>query len=181
MLAVAVVGRPVRRIRDCLWQSFVKSFFVGLLFWFAFGPLIALLALTIIGIPVAFIVLPIATFFGILLGIIGLSQLVGEKTAGLFGGIVSGQFRQVIFGITILQFLWIIMSILMKPTSSVTEGFATLFLVIAIVVWSIGTTAGVGAVILTRFGSRECRRPETIAPGVEQPPPPTPPPLKSDE
>ncbi|MEW5924648.1 MAG: hypothetical protein AB1746_11735, partial [Candidatus Zixiibacteriota bacterium] len=59
-----------------------------------------------------------------------------------------------------------------------------LFLVLSIIIWSIGTTAGIGAVLLTRFGRRECRASievEIKFDGMKPPPPPpTPPPLSTE-
>ncbi|MEP0828658.1 MAG: hypothetical protein HRF51_09065, partial [bacterium] len=78
----------------------------------------------------------------------------------------------------------IIMSIFMLSPSGLGDGLATLFLVLAIIIWSIGITAGLGTVVLTRFGTRDCEKSVTISVRMDSfspPPPPSPPPLKGDE
>lgn len=183
LLAVAVISRPIGRLKACLESGFIRSFFIGLLIWFAIGPAIGLLSLTIIGIPIAAIGLPIALVLAIILGIVGLGQLAGEKVSRYFGGPRKSQLVQVVLGIGVLYAFWILMSLFMASPSSVSQGFATLFLVLAIVTWSIGVTSGLGAIVLTRFGSRDYRagappkiRVETAPP----PPPPSPPPLSQN-
>jgi hypothetical protein len=177
LLGVAIAPKSIQRIKDCLTQSFVKSFILGLLFWVAFAPLFGLLCLTIIGIPVAIIGLPIATLLGILLGIIGLGQLIGFLLSKRFGIAGKSQLSNTIFGLFILDSVWLIMSLFFIAPTGTAQGFATLFLVISIIVWSVGVSAGVGAVILTRFGSRVYRKGVPFRQQAKTPPPPTPPPL----
>lgn len=183
MMATVIVPRPIERIQVCLQKSFIRSLFVGLFVWFAFAPALALLILTIIGIPIALIALPIALVLAILLGTISLGGLVGQKALGRIGRMGKSQSADIVLGILILDSLWIIMSIFMISSSPATDVFATLFLVLSIVVWSIGVTAGLGAVLLTRFGRRDCKGAITIKVTVDQtptPPPPSPPPLSTD-
>jgi hypothetical protein len=186
-LAMAVLSRPINRIKVCLEKRFIKSFLLGLFFWFALIPLFGLLCLTIVGIPVALIALPLATTSAIVMGIIGLCQMVGQKLGKSFGIPHKSQLSQVLLGILILDAFWIIMSLFFISRTGLSHGFAILFLVLAIVIWFIGTTAGIGGVILTRFGSRDCK--EALVIRVEMggesdqmppPPPPSPPPLTKD-
>ncbi|UCD95107.1 MAG: polymer-forming cytoskeletal protein [Candidatus Zixiibacteriota bacterium] len=185
LLLVAVSSGAVKRVKTCIEASFVRSFFVGLLAWFAFVPAFALLILTIIGIPVALVALPLATLLAVILGIAGLGQFVGEKMSRYLGQAGKSQLGHVILGIIVLNAFWLLMSLFLIKPGSVSQGFATLFLVLSIVIWGIGTSVGVGAAILTRFGSRDRRRPVTVQVEVgtttPPPPPPTPPPLSSDE
>jgi len=182
LLVLSISSKAVERVKTCISVSYVRSFFVGLLFWFAIGPLIALLALTIIGIPVAVFVLPLATAGGAVLGVFGLSLLIGEKVADKMGKSDSGRVKKFIYGLFVLESTWLIMSLLMMSASDVNQGFATFFMVLSIVVWSIGSTTGIGASILTRFGTRECEASFKVEIHAKSaPPPPTPPPLKTDE
>jgi len=188
IITIAVAPKSIGRVKVCLEKSFFKSFLIGLLFWIAFLPLFSLLILTIIGIPVAILALPLGTALAVILGITGLSQLVSERLSGLWNGRGQSQFINVVLGVLILYSLWIIMSLFYASPAGVSQGFATLFLVLAIVGWSIGLTAGIGGVILTRFGSRDCKEGITITIKTDSkpdyfhpPPPPSPPPLNPDE
>jgi hypothetical protein len=75
----------------------------------------------------------------------------------------------------------------MAMPSGAARFFDILFLVISIILWSIVVSAGLGAVVLTRFGSRDCKRIREqdiqikVAATPSKPPPPSPPPLKKDE
>jgi hypothetical protein len=152
---------------------------------FLFAPLFALLCLTIIGIPLAIFVLPIALLLAILLGIIGLGYLIGEKVTHRFGMSPTSQLTQVMIGLTVFFLPWIIMSLLMMSHSSFNLGLATFFMVIAIIINSLGVLTGLGSVIFTRFGSRDCEKVRRMSVQViitpTPPPPPSPPPLKSDD
>jgi hypothetical protein len=183
LLAVAIAPRPIERVKCCLRLSFIKSFFVGFLIWIAFGPFFGLLCLTIVGIPIAILALPMVTLLAVILAIVGLSQLTGEKFSKYVGGSFSSRLGQTILGILILDSFWIFFSMFHASSSDVAQGFATFFLVLAIIIWSIGLTAGMGAIMLTRFGSRDCRKiiVDELKPDyVQPPPPPTPPPLSSN-
>ncbi|PKK84241.1 MAG: hypothetical protein CVT49_04545 [candidate division Zixibacteria bacterium HGW-Zixibacteria-1] len=183
LLAIAIFSRPVDRVKVCLQKSFFKSFFAGLLIWVAYTPVMGLLVLTIIGIPVALIAMPILVTLAAILGVIGFSQLVGEKMSKYIGGISKSQVWQVLLGITLLEVFWILMSLFYIKPGGVGEGFAILFMVLSIIIWSIAVTAGVGAVFLTRYGRRECKASIDIEIRIDgvKPPPPTPPPLSPDK
>ncbi|MEW5925783.1 MAG: polymer-forming cytoskeletal protein, partial [Candidatus Zixiibacteriota bacterium] len=71
LLVIAIFPRPAERIKACLQKSFIKSFLVGLMIWIAFAPVMGLLILTIIGIPVALVAMPILLFLALILGFIG--------------------------------------------------------------------------------------------------------------
>jgi len=183
-LATAIMPKPISRLHDCMQTRFLKSFLTGFLVWILFAPLFALLCLTIIGIPIAIFALPIALVLALILGIVALGQTFGEWAGKYFGGQSGTQLPHVIFGLAILYAPWIIMSLLRISPSSVSRGFSIPFLIISIIIWSIGVTAGLGSVVLTRFGSRDCSRAKKISIRLEvvpSPPPPSPPPLKSDE
>jgi hypothetical protein len=186
LLAVTIASRPITRIKECLEHFPLKSFFVGFGFWLVLGPLMGLLILTIIGIPVAVFVLPMALIIAAVMGIIAFSQLVGHKSEKFLGGISGSQIKKVILGLLLLYLTWIFMSLFMISRSGVSSGFGVFFMVISIVIWSVVISMGVGAVIMTRFGTRSCRAATTgvkvgIDVGRVTPPPPSPPPLRTDD
>lgn len=190
LIGIGVAPKPINRVKDCLEKQFARSFLIGFAGWFALAPLMGILVLTIIGIPVAVLVLPIALFLGIVLGVLGASQLTGQLS-GRFLGMTNGSpVKQIIPGLVILFTAWLIMAALFSLSSGVADGFATFFMVIAIIIWSVIVSAGIGAVVLTRFGTREYKKPSNddirvrvnIRPSPKPPtPPPTPPPLKPDD
>jgi len=184
LVTAAIARKPIERIKTCIQVSFLKSFFVGLLIWIGYGPFFGLLCLTIIGIPVAVLALPLITILAIILAIVGLSQWTGEKFSNLFGGAFASRLGRIILGILILEAGWILFSLFYASSAGVAQGFATFFLVISIIVWSIGLTTGIGAILLTRFGSRDCRKvvmDDMRKDFMQPPPPPTPPPLSSSD
>lgn len=184
LLAVAIVPNSINHLEKCLQTYFLRSFFFGFAAWFLFGPIFALLCLTIIGIPVAIFVLPLALVLGVILGSIGLGQFVGRRLGQILSTSFNSQLLKIVFGLTVLYIPWIMMSLFMLSASKLSEGLATLFMVLAIIIWAIGITAGLGTVVLTRFGTRDCEKAVTISVKLDSfspPPPPSPPPLKGDE
>ncbi len=187
-LAVAIVPKPLTRIRDCLEVHPVKSFFIGFAVWILFAPAFALLCLTIVGIPVAIFVLPLGLLVAVILGSIGLGQFVGEKADRHLGRKFSSQLTQAMSGLIILYSAWIVMSLFRINPTGTSYVFSTLFLVLAIVIWSLGVTAGLGAVVYTRFGTKAREQTQKMTftfqafqtPTPPTPPPPSPPPLKPD-
>jgi hypothetical protein len=110
-LSSAIVPKQVQNIRNCIRMSFAKSFFIGLAVWFGLGPLIVLLTLTIIGIPVAIFVLPIALVLAILLGIVGFSRYMGERLKRYITWQGDSQLRNILVGLGALYVSWILMSL----------------------------------------------------------------------
>lgn len=186
LILVTVAPRPIDRAKMCLQTCFVKSFFTGLLVWILIAPVIALLCLTIIGIPVAVIVIPLALVGAFLMGVIGLSQFIGATIGRINVDSKGTQLLAALVGLVIYSLPWLLAGFLQMTSSSLFNGFATFFNVISIIIWSVGITAGIGAVFMTRFGNRDCRK--ILLQRINQdwasmhpaPPPPTPPPLKSD-
>jgi len=183
LIGAGVVPRHIERVSQCLEKQFAKSFLIGFAGWLALGPLMAILVLTIIGIPVAILVLPVALIIGVILGIIAVSQRTGRLVAKYIGWKSDLQLKQILSGLTILYSAWIFMSLLMVSTAGAVEGFAVFFMVIAIIIWSIAVSAGIGAVVLTRFGTRDPKKISIsrVTVRVETPPPPTPPPLNPND
>lgn len=190
LIGIGVASKPINRVKICLEQQFAKSFLIGFAGWFALGPLIGILVLTIIGIPLAVLVLPLGLIAGIILGILGACQLTGQLSGRYFGMKNESLIKQLLPGLIILFSAWILMSLFMISSSGVAEGFSTLFMVIAIIIWSVVVTTGIGAVVLTRFGTREYKKLDrdeikvhvNIRPAPKPPtPPPTPPPLNPED
>jgi len=183
-LSVAIAPRPINRMHLCLDIHFFKSLLTGFIAWVLLGPAFALLCLTIIGIPAAVFILPLAVILAMVMGSLALAQLVGERIDNFLGARYKSQLLHLVAGLIILYFSWILMSVFNIAPTSMSETLGTLFMVLAIIIWSIGVTAGIGAVIITRYGSRDCEKgigtTMTIQATPPTPPPPTPPPLKTE-
>jgi hypothetical protein len=181
-IGVAIAPRQMNRVRDCIRKHFLKSFIVGFGVWLAVAPAFAFLCLTIIGIPVAIFALPLALILAIILGILALSQSVGEKVDEMLGGRYKSQLLHFMSGLIIIYIAWVLAAVFSVTPSKAADAMGTLFLVLAIIFWSIGATAGLGAILLTRYGTRDCDKAleVSIKLDVSPPPPPTPPPLKSE-
>lgn len=183
-LSAAIAPRPINRLHLCLDIHFLKSFLIGFIAWILLGPAFALMCLTIIGIPVAIFILPLAVALAIVMGSLALAQLVGERIDNFLGGRYKSQLLHLVAGLIILYFSWILMSVFNISPASMSSTLGTLFMVLAIIIWSIGVTAGIGAVIITRYGSRDCEKgigmTITVQSTPPAPPPPSPPPLKTE-
>lgn len=183
MLALAVAPKQINNVQECIRTGFVRSFLIGLALWFGLGPLIVLLSLTVIGIPVAVFVLPIALVLGLLVGIIAFSQFMGDNLKNRVRWVGSSQFRKSLVGFVAIYMPWMLMAIFAIYNGGFSSFLYTLMLVASIMLWSFVVCTGLGAVILTRFGFRNCRkeRPGKYRVSVEvgkvtPPPPPSPPP-----
>ncbi len=187
LLAAAIVPNQIDRLKVCVQTGPVKSFFAGLLVWILLTPAMALLCLTIIGIPIAVIIVPIGLIIGVVLGVLGCSQLVGEKARTWFSFAYESQLMRMLVGLAMLSLLWLLAGLLKIPPSSVSRGFADFFTAIAWIIWGIVATMGIGAIMMTRFGSRDCRKvmmdrwQQIKVEPSPAPPPPSPPPLKPDD
>ncbi len=141
-LIVIFAPEPTRRIGDAVQAKPLNVAGVGCLTLIVLPILSLLLIITLIGIPVAFI-LGIAAFIAWLLGWVALGYLTGEKILQAFKA------RQVL------------------PVVAVVLGVLILTLIsqINIIGWLVtlvGGLLGIGAVVLTRFGTRPYPVPPTM-------------------
>ncbi len=158
-LLLAVVGRSVDIVSDRVRKEAFFNGLIGLLAWVLFVPLMVLLAVTIIGIPIA-ILLPFVYVIMTLLGFIGVAVATGQRFTGIAGG---SPYRAMALGLIILYGLLLVGALFaMGPGPLHFAGSIFGFLGIAIVF--VASTVGLGAVVTSRFGTREkAPRPATAA------------------
>jgi hypothetical protein len=161
------VGRVTEMIACCYWKSFAHGYLAYLI---AFAAFIAL-TVTIVGIPLAFLGMPLLTMAGMILSTTALGNLIGQKILRtsdvnfrtfLWGALILFTIPGLFFlvqlltgSLLIMIFNWIIIA-----------GF--IFMIIPL---------GLGAVLKTRFGTRDL----ALTPITPVPPiPPTPPPPPSE-
>ena len=175
LVIVAVADRPVSRIAARVAEDPWLSGFVGLLAEILFVPVlivtIVFLAISIIGIPLLLLV-PFALvglFLGVLMGFAGVARrlgrwAVGEHRSAMLATTVGVVL--VVAGAIVARLLWLVPG----PVWPIAMAVSAVGLFLEYVAW----TVGLGALLLTRFGTQS--RPPATA---EWTPPPVPPPVPS--
>jgi hypothetical protein len=176
-LIVAVVASgPTERISRRVAADPWVSGFVGLLAQVLFVPVLVLtvvfLAISIIGIPLLFLVpfALVALLFGVLMGFTGVARRVGEWAVGPY----KGPLVATMVGVAVITAGAIVTRIVWLIPGPIAPLAFTLW-VIALFIEYIAWTVGLGALLLTRFGTRG---PST--PPLDVVPPPVPPPLPGE-
>ncbi len=169
IISYSLVPKNVNKIKMKLEKNFIKSLILGifapLLFFVAF----ILLIVTVIGIPVAVLVLPLIMVFALILGYSGISYYVGEKLgqntrlkaqtpAGtILLGTIASYFFLIVWAVLDFAMFWVPYFGGLHLLLLFLLGLAVLYLF---------TTVGLGAAILTRLGTR----PKDVAPTAAPPP-----------
>jgi hypothetical protein len=172
-LALGVAPRHVQIVEERLRDKPVGSFFGGFAFEILSFPVWLLLVITIIGIPVAFLALPLVMLAATVLGFAAFAVIFGRA---LLRRSPDGSTPWLPFTVgAVLLHLPLLLGLAASQQRSSWAGFAaTLLLLLGIGVMFLATTAGFGAAILSRLGTRPVR-PAKSAAGVApigMPPPP---------
>jgi hypothetical protein len=172
LLTGLVAPRNVDRIELQVRTRFGSSFLIGLVTEVLLPVVIVLLLITIVGIPVAIILVPIMLIGLLLLGFTGVAKAVGRGAGerGLAFG--KSPLATIAVGVVLLEALYFLSRAL---------GFSTHFLdplalagrLLGGLVLYVAWTTGLGAALMTRFGTR--------TPGERVPPKPAPPPMGSEQ
>jgi hypothetical protein len=176
-LIVAIVASgPVERISHRATTDPWVSGFVGLLAQVLFVPVLVLtvvfLAISIVGIPLLVLVpfALVALLFGVLMGFTGVARRVGEWAVGPYKGpLVATAVGVAVItaGAVVTRIVWLIPG----PIAPLAISLWAIALFLEYIAW----TVGLGALLLTRFGTRG---PST--PPLDATPPPVPPPLPAN-
>ncbi len=152
MLFVVIFQKPVARVRYTIETGMFKSLLVGFLIFLAILPVFILLVITIIGIPVAVIVYPLALAGAIVLGQIGMSYYLGGLAGRVFSPLkFDSIFMRTIVGICFGMFPWYLSGFF---ESVGITGLSIFFFVIGIIFAAFITLTGLGTIWFTRFGTR---------------------------
>lgn len=164
VLLVVLAPRPTERVVQTARANAGVSFGVGCLAQALAIPVFVLLAITLCLLPLALILL-LALIAGWLFGWLALGWLVGQKVIKLLRSSSaaerSSSILEIVVGVVILTLAW------QLPSLIPCIGWA-----LAALVWIVAGSIGLGAVMLTRFGSR----PYTPGGGRGYLPPTLPPP-----
>ena len=133
ILIVALLPKPVRTVAEAIGENTFKVILCGLLGLILIVPLALLLTISVVGIAL----IPLEVIIvvcSVLLGVIAVSQLIGGKVLRLFRRPNPGMVRETLCGLIVLLFVgWL-------PY-------------IGVMVKAVAIVLGLGAVLITRFGT----------------------------
>ena len=167
ILATMIVPRNVERVRETIEKGPGKSFLIGFIACILFLPLFLLLCITLIGLPVALIILPIIYFVIEVMGFAGISLWVGRKLQRGSGSILPSPAAKVAVGALILELpliaAWVFTFIgnIVTPLQWPFQIIGLIIVVLGAIILSMATVFGMGAAIWTRLG----RHPVFSSPG----------------
>lgn len=167
LLITAVIRRPVENICMRAKREAFKMGLIGLAAWLLLGPAMLIFIVTIIGIPIGLLVIPMVFALALLVGYTAVGMAVGEHFGGGNG---RSPYLSVAIGILLLQALNIIAGIIRLPHSWL-GAIGFVIAVIGYAVIFVAATVGLGSVIMTRFGTARAKVSAPVA-GAEMPSPP---------
>jgi hypothetical protein len=178
-LAVSLTPQRLAYMTDCVVNYSLKSTLVGLLFICLFAPIVSLVVITIVGILVVWLV-PIAYFVSFAIGMCAIGYKIHGVAARAFGrGRADARIGSLI-GIAVYMGLWALTAVIWgsdDPTLK-SGGLDVWLLVISILATCYPLLVGVGAAVLTRFGSRMYESRQGMGRSKHEPAPaPAPPPM----
>lgn len=147
----SVFRTPTDRVKQVLHENIFKALLVGFLVLILLIPALILLLITVIGIPVALLGMPLALVGGGFLGLAAFSIFVSDLLGGNREGEREGRMSRTITGFLVLQSPLIALFLFELINISV---LSIIFLIIASLVFMIVFTTSLGAVTMTRFGTR---------------------------
>lgn len=185
-LMYLLARRPVERMAYRISESPWKAALVGLVAQILFFPVlvlsIVLLAISIIGIPLLLAVpfALVALAIGMLIGFTAVARILGSAAETRFGWQHDNAFVSVLIGVGIIMLVSFFASVL-GVAGGPLGVFAIILGILGFVLQYAAWTVGLGALLLTRFGTRygwgEAPGPGT--PAVPTTPPDAPPPPPS--
>ncbi len=163
VLVVLFLPAPTERVSNTVQSHLPRSLLFGLIGEIAVVPLCVILAVSIVGIPlipVALIGIAAACVFGMT----GMSLMVGQVFFKRARARASSYVAAVAIGIILIELLSLL-GAFVSPVLAVLGGILTF---VGLLVLFFAWTTGFGAVILTRFGTREWAPRQAVVPSVEK-------------
>jgi hypothetical protein len=153
ILAYSIFPSRMARLADVVNQNGLVTFLAGLAGWVLWLPVFVLLCITIVGIPVA-ILLIFLTPIMVLLGYLGVAIAAGRKSeAGRAGGA-----RAILLGVLMLE-AGLLLGKLFGTMPSIFEVLGVILTIVGCIVIFIAATMGFGAFLMTRFRAQEQKPP----------------------
>ncbi len=152
-MIIALMPKKLEVVSDCFKKYNLRSTLLGFLFLTIGIPiLMGLLVITIIGIPVALLGVPLAYLLAMIFGIAAFSNVLGNLVFGRFLSSGKKVFMKIFLGFSLFALSWIIgISFMNDPQNS---DLGIFFFVISILMSIVPLFGGIGACVLTRFGTR---------------------------
>ncbi len=172
VIVLALGSGPVGRIIDKIEHGVVKSFFWGLLAWFAVLPIFVLLVITIVGIPVAILIYPFALLLAIILAFVASATYIGKQLSPLLGWEERSNYLKAILGVVAVGAVLILSNL---ADAVGIEPIRGMLAAIFVIIGCVALTVGLGGVVAAKFGMRPKPAqtvPQPQAPTVSPPPPP---------
>lgn len=155
----------MERVSGTVEISSLKAFFAGLAGWILYLPVFLALVITIIGIPVALLLLLLTPVL-LMIAYAGTADALGRRLGGRFTGRVVPGRNAVLIGVLLLQAAPLLARVF-GLVGSVFEILAFVLNFLAAAVAFVAVTCGFGALLISRFRPAQ---PEYLA----SPPPPPP-------
>ena len=141
--------KSVETIRNQISSDYAKSLIVGIIGLILLPVMFIILLITILGIPIAVLILPLVILVSFLMGGAGFSLLLGQWTQDHMGLKLNSTLLHLVIGMIILEFF----PFLRKVFELINPAFSFIFLAITILIFLLAWIPGFGAVLLTRFGT----------------------------
>ncbi|HVP35569.1 MAG TPA: hypothetical protein VMT04_01105 [Terriglobales bacterium] len=172
IISIALVPKNIQKIKEEVSRNVWKSALIGFLGEILILPAFILLIITIIGIPVAFLVLPLFILVAMILGFTSVSLIVGEKLKQNTNIKPQTQMLTLALGIFAIEFLWLFASFL-RIFCGIFSPFCIIFAILGFVITYVVSTIGFGGAISTLLGTRPKDKPAPVVPTPETVPPQT--------
>jgi hypothetical protein len=153
IVVISIVPKNVAKVKDQIGQDFLKSALVGFAGEILILPIFLLLIVTIIGIPVAILVLPLLILATFILGYTGISYLIGEKLKESTSLKPDTPILTVVVGILAVEAVLLVARVV-GIFGHLFSPFSWILTFIGWMIWYVAITVGFGASILTRLGTR---------------------------
>jgi hypothetical protein len=167
ILAFSVFPTRMQRMTDTIHHRGLVAFLAGMAGWILWVPAVVLLCITLVGIPVA-ILLIVFTPIMALLGYLAVAEIVGKRVVERMGSLPAVTTKNIFYGVLALEGA-VLIGKLLGMVGSFLKVFGTLLAVIGWSVIFVAITMGFGAFLITRFRA-------AVIPPIEAPPmmPPAP-------
>jgi hypothetical protein len=170
IISLALVPRNIQKIKDEVSRNPWKSALIGFLGEILILPAFILLVITIIGIPVAFLVLPLFILAAMILGFTSVSLIVGEKLKQNTNLKPQTQMLTLALGVLAVEFLSLFANFL-RIFCGLFTPLCVIFAILGFMITYVVFTIGFGGAILTLLGTRPKDKTATAAPATPEPAP----------
>jgi hypothetical protein len=168
LLAFSLFPSRMRRLADTVQQRGLVTFLAGMAGWILWLPAAVLLCITLVGIPVA-ILLIVFTPIMALLGYVAVAEIVGKRVVERLNFVPASAAKIMLVGVVALE-----SAVLLGKFLGLIGSFLHyLGMFLAVLGWSVifvAVTMGFGAFLITRF--RAAVEPPIEAPALVPPAPP---------